>query len=135
MFDLDLKWKLCAGFFFLLRPPFAHLLNVSSIQLASYVPTVLICKDNDFFLKIWYFCLFCFWNTNLVLCSLWNFDFTTSSTFVLRYAIWYPLYNLKNVKNTHGGVLPFKSNTPPWVFFTFFKLYKGYQIHGCFSRF
>ena len=46
------------------------------------------------------------------------------------YAIWYHFYNLKNVKNTHGGVrlLNFtKSNTPPWVFFTFFKLYKWYQ--------
>ena len=46
---------------------------------------------------------------------------------------------LKNVKNTHEGVLLLvklqakacnftKSNTPPWVFFTFFKLYKCYQI-------
>ena len=47
--------------------------------------------------------------------------------------IWYHLYNLKNVKNTHEGVLLLacnftKSNTPPWVFFTFFKLYKWYQI-------
>ena len=25
--------------------------------------------------------------------------------FVVRCAIWYHLYNLKNVKNTHGGVL------------------------------
>ena len=24
---------------------------------------------------------------------------------VMSYAIWYHLYNLKNVKNTHGGVL------------------------------
>ena len=50
------------------------------------------------------------------------------------YTIWYHLCNLKNVKNTHGGVLLLaaklqakacnftKSNTPPWVFFTFFKL-------------
>ena len=54
-------------------------------------------------------------------------------------AIRYYLYNLKNVKNTHGGVLILvklqaeacnftKINTPPWVFFTFFKLYKWYQI-------
>ena len=46
-------------------------------------------------------------------------------------AIWYHLYNLKNVKNTYRGVLLLgklqplaysftKSNTPPWVFFTFF---------------
>ena len=51
--------------------------------------------------------------------------------YVIRYAIWYHLYYLQNVKNTHGGVLPLvklqvqacnftKSNTPPWVFFTFF---------------
>ena len=41
-------------------------------------------------------------------------------------AIWHHLYNLKNVKNTHAGVLLLvkftKSNTRPWVFFTFFKL-------------
>ena len=36
------------------------------------------------------------------------------------------LYNVRNVKNTHGGVLLLeaynftKNNTPPWVFFTFF---------------
>ena len=38
--------------------------------------------------------------------------------------IWYHLYNSKNVKNTHGGVLLFVKlqaiNTPPWVLFTFF---------------
>ena len=47
-------------------------------------------------------------------------------------AIWYLVYTLKNVKNTHGGVLLLvklqdvacnftKSNTPPWLFFKFFK--------------
>ena len=52
---------------------------------------------------------------------------------------WYHLYNLKNVENTHGGVLILvklqasactftKINTPPSVFFTFFKLCKWYQI-------
>ena len=52
----------------------------------------------------------------------------------MRCAIWYHLYNLKNVKNVHGGVLLSiklqadscsftKSNTPPWVFLTFFKWY------------
>ena len=42
---------------------------------------------------------------------------------VVRCAIWYHLYNLKNVKNTHGEVLFLvKSNTPPWFFFTLFKL-------------
>ena len=60
-------------------------------------------------------------------------------TYVMRSAIWYNLHNLKNVKNTHGGVLNLvklqaeackftKVNTPPWVFFTIFKLCKWYQI-------
>ena len=59
--------------------------------------------------------------------------------YVMRCAIWYPLCNLKNVKNTHEEVLILvklqasarnftKINTSPWMFFTFFKLYKGYQI-------
>ena len=47
-------------------------------------------------------------------------------------AICYHLYNFKNVKNTHGGVLLLvkssKSKTPPWVLFTFFKLCKWYLI-------
>ena len=46
-------------------------------------------------------------------------------------AIWYHLYNLNNENNTHGGVLLFvklQIETPPWVFFRFFKLYKWYQI-------
>ena len=53
-------------------------------------------------------------------------------------AIWYPLYNLKNTKNIHGGMLLLvkfqaearnftKSNTPMGVFHVF-KLYKWYQI-------
>ena len=53
--------------------------------------------------------------------------------FVVLCAIWYHSYNLKNVRNAHRGVLLSvklqgsacnltKSNTPPWVFFTFFKL-------------
>ena len=57
----------------------------------------------------------------------------------VRCAIWYHLYNLKNLKSTHGGVLILvklqgetcnftKINTPSWVFFRFFKLYKWYQI-------
>ena len=39
----------------------------------------------------------------------------------MRCAIWYHLYNFKNVENTHGGVLLL-------AFFTCFKLYKWYQI-------
>ena len=48
------------------------------------------------------------------------------------YAILYHLHNLKNVKNTHRGTCNFtKSSTPPWMFFTFFKLYKWYKIAQC----
>ena len=46
-------------------------------------------------------------------------------------AIWYHLYNLNNENNTHRAVLLFvklQIETPPWVFFRFFKLYKWYQI-------
>ena len=51
---------------------------------------------------------------------------TCTFTYLVLCAIWYHSYNLKKVKDTHGGVL--KSNTPPWVFLTFFKLYEWYQI-------
>ena len=52
---------------------------------------------------------------------------------VVYWTIWYHLHNLKNVKNTHVGNMAeacnfTKINTPPSVFFTFFKLYKRYQI-------
>ena len=40
----------------------------------------------------------------------------TVNEYVMRCAIWYHLYNLKNVKNTHGGMLLL-------------------LLHGCFSRF
>ena len=40
-------------------------------------------------------------------------------------AIWYHLYNLKNVKNIHGGVLLVVACT----------LLKVTLLHGCFSRF
>ena len=51
--------------------------------------------------------------------------------------IWYHLYNLKNLKNFHGGVLLLvklqdcnftKINTPSLVFFNFLKLFKWYKI-------
>ena len=41
-------------------------------------------------------------------------------------AIWYHLYNFKKVQNTHAILL--KATHLHWVFFTFFKLYKWYQI-------
>ena len=58
----------------------------------------------------------------------------------MRCAIWYQLYNSESVKNTHGVVtfskvavfrlqLNFtKSNTSPWAFFAFLRLYEWYQI-------
>ena len=60
-------------------------------------------------------------------------------SYVMFCANWYHLYNFKNVKNTHGGALLLlklqanftnfiKSSNPPWVTFTFLKLYKWYQI-------
>ena len=62
-----------------------------------------------------------------------------AAAYVMIFTVSYHLYKWKNVKNTHGGMLLFiklqtsaynftKSNTPPWVFFTFFKLYKCYEI-------
>ena len=63
-------------------------------------------------------------------------------TYMMRCVTWYHLYNLKNVKNTHGGVLILvefqaeacnytKTITPPWAFFSFFKLCKWYKIAQC----
>ena len=49
--------------------------------------------------------------------------------YVVRCAIWYHLYYLKNVKNTHGGLLLLvKLEAKAWVFSTFLKLHKWYQI-------
>ena len=53
--------------------------------------------------------------------------------------LWYHLCDLKNVKNTHEGVIPLvklqteacnftKNNTSPWLFFTFLKLCEWYQM-------
>ena len=56
------------------------------------------------------------------------------SKYVMPFEIWCHLYFLKNVQNTRGGLLLLvacnftKSVTPPWVFFTFFKFCKWYQI-------
>ena len=45
-------------------------------------------------------------------------------------AIWYIMYNLKNVRNTHGGVLLLiKLQAKPAT------LLKAILLHGCFSRF
>ena len=47
-------------------------------------------------------------------------------TFVMFYAIWHHLYNLKNVKNNHGGGL---------LLVKLQALLKVTLLHGCFSRF
>ena len=44
---------------------------------------------------------------------------------VVRWAIWYHLYNLKNVKNTHGGLLILVN----------LQAVKLTLLHGCFLRF
>ena len=56
-------------------------------------------------------------------------------SYVVRCAIWYHLYNLKDVKNTHGSVLVlvklqaeacnFTKRNTPWVFFTFLNCTNG----------
>ena len=46
-------------------------------------------------------------------------------TYVIPCAIWYNLYNLEKVKNSHGGMLHLVN----------FTLLKGTLIHGCFSCF
>ena len=68
-------------------------------------------------------------------------DFTIIFSVTIRDALRHlvPFVKLKNVKNTSWWVLLLvklqakacnftESNTPPWVFFTFFKLYEWYQI-------
>ena len=49
---------------------------------------------------------------------------------MMRYATWYHLYNLKNMKTIPGvALLLVKLQvTPPWIFFIFLKLYKWNQI-------
>ena len=47
----------------------------------------------------------------------------------MRCAIWYHLYNLKNVKNTHGGVLLLVKLQ------ALATLLKVTLLHGCFSCF
>ena len=54
---------------------------------------------------------------------------TPQHAVVMFCAIWYHIYNLKNVKNTHGGMLLlsqqlYQISTPPWMLFTFLKLSK-----------
>ena len=75
--------------------------------------------------------IFCFYSIIFLIKKVNHYE-CIIRIFVMLCAIWYQLYNLKNVKNTHGEVLLFVKlqafNTPLWEFSTFFKLYKWYQI-------
>ena len=53
-------------------------------------------------------------------------------TNVMFYAIWYHLYNFKNVKNNHGGMNVTFLNDAAFQPAT---LRKVTLLHGCFSRF
>ena len=59
-------------------------------------------------------------------CKFPDFFITLVDLHVMFCAISYHLYNLENLKNTHGGMLLL--STSPWVFFTLFNLCKWYQI-------
>ena len=54
-------------------------------------------------------CAYCNYPFLVILRFYYTLLTTTTSyksiTYVMRCAIWYHLYNSKNVKNTHGGVL------------------------------
>ena len=54
----------------------------------------------------------------------WKQIYLTLSDIVMLCAIWYHLYNFKNVKNTHGRVLLLVKLQAS----VFTKLYKWYQI-------
>ena len=74
------------------------------------------------------------WYGNVLIFEQWMYDALRDFVRSCNH-----LYNLKNVKNTNRRVLFLvelqasacnfaKSNIPPRVFLTFFKLYKWYQI-------
>ena len=66
----------------------------------------------------------------LVLTNFHCWRRTKQYTIVMRCAIWYHLYNLKNVKNTYGGVLILvKLHAKPAT------LLKLTFFHRCFSHF
>ena len=90
---------------------------------------------NNYFVTflVWFFRIIC---NKITLSHVSLFATDTDNQkilYVILCAIWYHLYILKNVRNPHGGLLllvacNFTKSKTPWVFFTFFKLYKWYQI-------
>ena len=82
-----------------------------------------------------------FWRTTNKVLFFSNLKDTRQAINAVMFCvIWYHLYNFKNVKKYPWRSVTFikvagfypatllKSNIPPWVFFTFLKLYKWYQI-------
>ena len=59
-------------------------------------------------------------------------DSSATASYVVRCAIWYHLYNLKNVKNTHGGVLILvklqASSLQDGSFFQIFEIFRNLGI-------
>ena len=107
-------------------------LGLSRLNGICFLSRPLIVNKSITEIPWWGLCYKVEWVTVSLFIMYWHF-------MVMRRAIWYHLYNLKNVKSTHGGVLLLvklqastckftKSNTPPWMFFTIFKLCKWYQI-------
>ena len=70
------------------------------------------------FYEIWRLLFFSF-RKNLSCNEILKWWKTKWDLVMVRYAIWYHLYNLKNVKNTHGGVLILVKLQAPWVFSRF----------------
>ena len=111
-------------------PDFSLLEWISVLSLFDFRLPVVPCSLNFFTYKWIIFLCGTYLHQNCVLETLWTI---ANNSYVVRCAIWYHLYNLTNVKNTHGRLLILACNftkisTPPWVFFTFFKLRKWYQI-------
>ena len=70
-----------------------------------------------------------FWRNNQMITacrSKFMNERQTMISHVMYYTIWYHLYNLKNMKKTHGGVLLLVKPAT---------LLKVTLLHGCFSRF
>ena len=90
----------------------------SQVNWVTVFPTMKHCKQSTFYWK-GYFFPWLNWNKGekRKLSARKIKEPCRNITYVMYCAIWYHLYNLKNVKNTNGG-----------VFFTFFKLHKWYQI-------
>ena len=84
------------------------------------IPFYKVCKEMFQKLIYGYFCIFTrsYRVFYMRLAWIWlvsNFSYIST----IWDAVWHCLYNLKNEKNTCGGVLLSKSNTPPWVYSRF----------------